>query len=69
MKREYIQEKFTITVEGLNQFRENETLLYASGQGKQLRITCYGSFQVLKDGKKVFESVQPYPAVEFFNEL
>ncbi len=60
-----------IDINDLSDFRTKETLLYARCgiTGKELRITCQGGMQVWKDGKVVFEHIQPYPVVEFFNAL
>ncbi len=60
----------TINLKELNEFRDTETLLYARCfTGKELRLTCHGGIQVCKDGKILYQSTQPYPAVEFFNSL
>lgn len=58
-----------LSVTDLSEYRIRETHLYAKDGTKELRLTFYGGMQVWKDGVKVFEYNQPYPAVEFFNNL
>lgn len=58
----------------LNEFSEwlNEgSAMYAkcSVSDKELRVTFNGGFQIFHKGEKVFECMQPYRAIEKYNEL
>lgn len=60
-----------IDLSELSEFREKTTVLFARCgiMRKELRLSLYGGYQVWKDGEKIFEHMQPYPAVEFFNSI
>jgi hypothetical protein len=58
----------------LNEFQEwiaTKSTMYAkcSVSDKELRITFNGGFQIFHKGEKVFECMQPYTAIEKYNEL
>jgi len=57
-----------LEVKDLSEYRMNETHLYARDGNKDLRLSFSGGIQVWVDGIKVFEHIQPYEAIKFFNE-
>lgn len=63
--------KHEINLEELREWQQEQKFLYASSSSekKRLYVTLRGSYEVWKDGKKVLETMQPYSAVEKYNEL
>jgi len=58
----------------LNEFQEwiaTQTTMYAkcSVSDKELRVTFNGNFQIFHKGEKVYECMQPFTAIEKYNEL
>lgn len=60
-----------IEVFGLIKFKSEEKMLYAqcSEAKKKLYVTLHGSFEVWHKGEKIFEHMQPNPAVTKYNEI
>ena len=60
-----------INLEELIDFQTNEKVLYASStkENKQLYITLRGSYEVWHNKEKVLETMQPFTAVEKYNEI
>lgn len=61
--------RLELNVDELNEFRSNESLLYAKDSTREMRITCYGSIQIFHKGVLVSETIQPFKAVEYFNNI
>ena len=60
-----------INLEELIDFQTNEKVLYASSskENKQLYITLCGSYEVWHNKEIVLETMQPFVAVEKYNEI
>lgn len=60
-----------LDVSDLLDYVYSEKMLYASDTSRKLRlyVTLTGQYQVEKDGEIVFKTMQPYEAVENYNEL
>ena len=60
-----------LNVTELQKFRTEQTALFAKCgvTGKEIRLTFYGGIQVWQNGELIKEFIQPFLAVEFFNEL
>ena len=63
--------KHKIELEELRKWQQEEKQLYASSSHdeKKLYLTFRGSFEIYHKGQKVFETMQPFTAVERYNEL
>jgi len=60
-----------ITVQELSEFQQTEYTIFRSSNKpqKQLICTLRGSFEVWHNGEKVWECMQPFTAVEKYNEI
>ena len=68
MKKLILDQKY---LDALREFREKETILFTrcGKTGREIRITCFGSMQVWKNGELKYEGIQPWPVIEAFNRL
>jgi len=68
-------EKHKIELEGLVKFQSEEKIVYASSwcedknEDKKLYVTLRGNYEVWSHNEKVFETIQPFNAVEKYNSL
>jgi hypothetical protein len=66
-----------IQLEDLQEFIVNQKVLFSKTSTKKLECTLYGNIEIwTKDtgsnwlsAKKVWEGMQPFSAIEFYNEL
>ena len=56
-----------LTVNELLEFKANEKMLYAKDGNRAMYINLHGNFEVWINDEKAFEHMQPFPAVEYFN--
>ena len=60
-----------IDIEELSEWQQEQKVLFASSskEQKRLYVTLRGSYEVYHKGEKVLETMQPFLAVEKYNEL
>lgn len=60
-----------VELEELMKFANEEKVMFASSskENKKLFITLRGSYEVWHNGKRVWETMQPFIAVEKYNEI
>ena len=60
-----------IDIEGLREWQQEQKVLFASSSKEQKRLYCTlrGSYEVYHKKEKVLETMQPFTAVEKYNEL
>ncbi len=63
--------KHKIDIEGLIDWQQKEKVLFASSSKEQKKLYCTlrGSYEVYHKGEKVIETIQPFVAMEKYNEL
>lgn len=63
--------KHQIDIEGLIEWQQEQKVLFASSskEQKQLYCTLRGSYEIYHKKEKVLETMQPFTAVEKYNEL
>ena len=64
--------RHTITLEDFNNWKEEKIVTYAESCGvvnKSIGCNLYGGIIVTHDGKEVYKGMQPFAAVEIFNEI
>lgn len=61
----------TITLDELFKFQQTEKIIYASStkENKILYLTLRGSYEVWHNKKLIKETIQPYTAVETYNNI
>lgn len=61
----------TITLDELFKFQQNEKIIYASSskENKILYLTLRGSYEIWHNNKLIKETIQPYTAVETYNNI
>ena len=54
-----------------NDWLNEKTTMYAmcSISNKELRVTFKGAYQIFHKGEKIFECMQPFTAIEKYNEI
>lgn len=64
------QEPHKIDLEGLQAWKEEATLIFASSSRGQKRLYCTlnGTFQLEYKGEIIWQGIQPYNAVEAYND-
>jgi hypothetical protein len=60
-----------IKLEEFQQFLSEEEVLYASSarENKRLYVALNGNIRVMAHGRTIYKGVQPYPAVEAYNNF
>ena len=60
-----------LELKDFNEWLGATTTMYAkcSVSDKELRVTFNGGFQIFHKGEKVFECMQPFTAIEKYNNL
>jgi len=66
---EEVIEQFPIDINELIDYKNTQTHLYAKQGKKELRLTFNGSFEVWNDRVKLFETIQPFSAKEYFEKI
>ena len=63
--------KHLIEINQLLEFKDSNEVIYASSssENKKFTISLHGGYRVYVNNELKFESTQPYPAIEFYNEI
>ena len=63
--------KHVIEITELLEFKDANEVIYASSssESKKFTLSLHGGYRVYVENKLKFESSQPYPAIEYYNNI